>query len=146
MSVASSPQNSTKSVHEVRKILGPAGNRAICVPPAEIDPENPKKQPQQQLRKPTLKMPDSAVRKNASVDSSCSSDSSSSSGIKTPPSLRKREKSVSGRVKIRHDKVCPDELATAKPAVSTGLVRRCEWITANSGPKRVSCMKWARSG
>ncbi|XP_057975527.1 uncharacterized protein LOC131162921 [Malania oleifera] len=141
MSVAVKLQSSPKPVSETRAVLGLAGNRfrvseetkrkKECLKKPQPRPQ-PQPQPQKhQPRRLASEMPQSVVRNNVSVDSSCSSDScSSGSSVRTVNSR--------GRVKrngFKSVKVVPDgvEIATSSPTIP-GPVKRCDWITTNSDP------------
>ncbi|KAH9618034.1 hypothetical protein KSS87_014831 [Heliosperma pusillum] len=106
MTVAAELNPSNKEVHPARKILGPAGNRPVRVPNQCQKPIN--------KPKPLHKVPDSVIRKNGSVDSSCSSASSSSSSSTARNPLVKK---------------C---VSNSRPVASTKHRSRCEWITAYS--------------
>ncbi|XP_015884611.3 uncharacterized protein LOC107420223 [Ziziphus jujuba] len=119
-------------VCEPRAILGPGGNRVRVSEDLKRKNEGMKK-PQRPPRKPVSEMPETAVRNNVSVDSSCSSDSSSSGSL---------AKTVSSRRTVRRNglrprpvKVVPDgvEVGAVSPKLS-GPPKRCDWITPNSDP------------
>lgn len=121
-------------VCEPRAILGPGGNRVRVSEGPKRKGEALKKPQTQRTRKPTVvsEVPQSVVRSNGSVDSSCSSDSSSSgflaktvSSKKTPPTVKRKG--------LKPVKVVPDgvEAVAASPKIS-GPPKRCDWITPNS--------------
>lgn len=120
MTVATKLQS---SICEPRAVLGPGGNRVRVSEGPKRKNEGLKKPPQRP-RKPVSEIPESVVRKNVSVDSSCSSDtcSSGSSPKTTSPGRTLRHKSLRPRKLVPNDVVKPD-----------GPPKRCEWITANSG-------------
>ncbi|KAL8171998.1 hypothetical protein V2J09_023802 [Rumex salicifolius] len=143
MSVATELQSPSKPVHEARKILGPGGNRARVPEPAKAGPLVKPKKPNAVEKKaakavvstrPVPKMPDAVVRKNASLDSSCSAESSSSSSssslsagsAKTASSSRRARLTRGGLVSVK-----------ATPVASGSAAKRCDWITANSGSHRL---------
>lgn len=123
-------------VCEPRAILGPGGNRVRV-------PEDPKrkgealKKPQQRRRKPTAvvsEVPQSVVRSNGSVDSSCSSDSSSSGSLAKPVSSKKTTPAPVRRKGLKPVKVVPDGVEVVAPTTRiSGPPKRCDWITPNSG-------------
>jgi DNA-3-methyladenine glycosylase I len=130
MSVATKLQLSAKPVSEPRAILGLAGNRLRVSEELKRKAENPKRRPQRQ-RNRASEIPEPAARNNASVDSSCSSDSSSSGSL--------AKKTVNSRTVRRNGlgpvKVVPDgaeAVALSSPKIS-GPPKRCDWITAHSG-------------
>ncbi|XP_021832406.1 uncharacterized protein LOC110772286 [Prunus avium] len=123
MSVATKLQS---SICEPRAVLGPGGNR-VRVSEAPKRKNEGLKKPSQSPRKPVSEIPEAAVRKNVSVDSTCSSDTSSSCSS---------AKTVSPRRTVRHKSLRPgklvsDNMEVVKPA---GPPKRCEWITPNSDP------------
>lgn len=113
---------------EPRSILAPAGNRVKVSEHLKRKNEGLKKP--QKPRKPVSEMPESVVRNNVSVDSSCSSGSSSTGYVAKTGSMRRTVR----RNGLRPVKVVPDgvEVATMSPKV-TGPPKRCDWITPNSG-------------
>lgn len=121
MTVATKLQS---SICEPRAVLGPGGNR-VRVPEGPKRKNEGLKKPPQRPRKPVSEIPASVVRKNVSVDSSCSSDtcSSGSSPKTASPGRTLRHKSLRHRKLVPNDVVKPD-----------GPPKRCEWITANSDP------------
>lgn len=130
MSVVAKLQLSGKPVSEPRAILGLAGNRfRVSEEPPKQKPESVKRL--QRLKKPASKIPEPAVRNNLSVDSSCSSDSSSSGS-----SMKKTVKSRTVRgTGFKPVKVVPhgvDSEALSSPK-NSGPPRRCDWITPYSG-------------
>ncbi|KAL6295745.1 hypothetical protein ACE6H2_003887 [Prunus campanulata] len=123
MSVATKLQS---SICEPRAVLGPGGNR-VRVSEAPKRKNEGFKKPPQSPRKPVSEIPEAVVRNNVSVDSTCSSDTSSScSSAKTvSPTRTVRHKS------LRPAKLVSDDMEVVKPA---GPPKRCEWITPNSDP------------
>lgn len=115
-------------VCEPRAILGPGGNRVRVSEDLKHKNEGLKKP--QRPRKPVSEMPESAVRNNVSVDSSCSSDSSSSGSLAKTVSSRRTVR----RNGLRPVKVVPDGVGVGavSPKLS-GPPKRCDWITPNSG-------------
>lgn len=126
MSVAAKLQSPAKPLSEGGVALCAGGNRFRVSEVAKRKKEGLKK-PQQLLRKPPSEVPEAIVRNNLSFESSCSSDSSSSGSSVTAVKS-------SGRVKhngLRPVKVVPDGVDFP--------VKRCDWITPNSG-------EWFQSG
>lgn len=122
MSVATKLQS---SICEPRAVLGPGGNRVRVSDAPKRKNEGLKKPPQRPI-KPVSEIPEAVVRNNVSVDSTCSSDTSSSCSS---------AKTVSPRRTVRHKSLRPaklvsDDMEVVKPA---GPPKRCEWITPNSG-------------
>jgi len=113
-----------------RAILGPAGNRVRVSEEAKRKIEVLKKS-QQKPKKPVEKMSQAAVKNNLSVDSTCSSDSysssSSSSGRNVKRNGIKQVKDVPNGGEIK-------DVSSKKD----GSVKRCDWITPNSGKKLVN--------
>lgn len=123
MSVATKLQS---SICEPRAVLGPGGNR-VRVSEAPKRKNEGLKKPPQRPTKPVSEIPEAIVRNNVSVDSTCSSDTSSSCSS---------AKTVSPRRTVRHKSLRPaklvsDDMEVVKPA---GPPKRCEWITPNSDP------------
>ncbi|GAB2291316.1 hypothetical protein Dimus_025574 [Dionaea muscipula] len=149
MSAVSELKLSPKAAEVARKILGPAGNGTTV--PEKTEGAKVKKQSANaklQGRYPATtrsvlrkKPADSAVRRNASVDSSCSSESSSSSSAAsamTTESSRRRRRMAKGSVGVSSVKVVPDDgVEMAVPAVSLQM-KRCDWITPHSDPLYIS--------
>ena len=130
MSVAAKLRPAEKQTHgPPRAILGPAGNRVRVLEEAKRKIEVLKKS-QQKPKKPVEKMSQAAVKNNLSVDSTCSSDSSSSS------SSSGRNVKLNG---IKHVKDVPNggEIKDVS-SKKEGPVKRCDWITPNSGKKLVN--------
>ncbi|KAF3446281.1 hypothetical protein FNV43_RR11460 [Rhamnella rubrinervis] len=117
-------------VCEPRSILAPSGNRVKVSEHLKRKNEGLKK-PQKPTKPVSHQMPESVVRNNVSVDSSCSSDSSSSGYVAKTVSMKRTVR----RNGLRPVKVVPDgaEVATVSPKVS-GPPKRCDWITPNSDP------------
>ncbi|XP_011031492.1 PREDICTED: uncharacterized protein LOC105130615 [Populus euphratica] len=112
-----------------RAILGPAGNRVRVSEEAKRKIEVLKKS-QQKPKKPVEKMSQAAVKNNLSVDSTCSSDSyssSSSSGRNVKRNGIKQVKYVPRGGEIK-------DVSSKKD----GPVKRCDWITPNSDPLYMS--------
>ncbi|KAG5231039.1 GMP synthase [Salix suchowensis] len=130
MSVAAKLRSAEKQTHEPpRAILGPAGNRVRVLEEAKRKIEVLKKS-QQKPKKPVEKMSQAAVKNNLSVDSTCSSDSCSSS------SSSGRNVKLNG---IKHVKDVPNggEIKDVS-SKKEGPVKRCDWITPNSDPLYMS--------
>lgn len=125
MSVASKLQSPTC---EPRAVLGPGGNRVRVLEGPKRKDDGAKKPPQQtpRPRKPVPELPEPVVRSDVSVDSTCSSDTSSSgySAKTASPGKIVRRKS------LRPAKVASDDAEVAKPA---GPLKRCDWITPHAG-------------
>lgn len=125
MSVASKLQS---PISEPRAVLGPGGNRVRVLEGPKRKDDGAKKPPQQtpRPRKPVPELPEPVVRSDVSVDSTCSSDTSSSgySAKTASPGKILRRKS------LRPAKVASDDAEVAKLA---GPPKRCEWITAHAG-------------
>ncbi|KAL8166068.1 hypothetical protein V2J09_007567 [Rumex salicifolius] len=139
-----------KPVQETRKILGPGGNRARVSEPAKpASMAKPKKLSGTPVRSPAKiaravsKVSEAAVRKNGSVDSSCSTESSSSSSssslssgsAKTANCSRKSERAIG----IRAGSVKPIRAGVdATAPVASEPTKRCDWITTKSDPRYIS--------
>lgn len=140
MSVPAEFITSTEHDSETRPVLGPAGNRVRVS--EFLEPKRKKetlKKPQQ-TRRLGNRLPESILRANASVDSSCSSDSSSSVSSLKKVNLRKTrtmEQKGLKSVKVVPEKVeVPSLSRSPSPAPSPSpafFMKRCDWITANSG-------------
>jgi DNA-3-methyladenine glycosylase I len=130
MSGATKLRSAEKQMQEPpRAILGPAGNRVRVSEEAKRKIEVLKKS-LQKPKKPVEKMSQAAVKNNLSVDSTCSSDSyssSSSSGRNVKRNGIKQVKDVPNGGEIKD--------ASSK---KDGPVKRCDWITPNSGKKLVN--------
>ncbi|KAG6786571.1 hypothetical protein POTOM_008177 [Populus tomentosa] len=134
MSGATKLQSATKQVHEPpRAILGPTGNRARVLEEARRKIEVLRKS-QQKPKKPVEKMSQAAVKNNFSVDSTCSSDSSSSSSSGVSSSSGKNVKHY-GIKKVKDDRNGREILDVSSKKERP--VKRCDWITPNSGKKLV---------
>lgn len=128
MSVAAAKLRSP--VCEPRSILAPGGNRVKVS-------EDPKRRNEglnkpQKPRKPVSEtIPESVVRNNVSVDSTCSSDSSSCGSVAKTVRSRKtvRRNGLRRPVKVVPDGVEVDIVSRKPP----GPPKRCDWITPNSG-------------
>ncbi|KAL5777952.1 hypothetical protein ACOSP7_010878 [Xanthoceras sorbifolium] len=135
MSVAIKLQSSANPVSEPRAILGPTGNRVRASEDPKRKTEAPKKP--QRAKNRVQEIPAPVVRNNDSVDSSCSSDCSSSSGSSAKKKLESSRRNVTAkRNRVKNVKVVPDggvEIEGISPKVS-GPIKRCDWITSNSGP------------
>ncbi|KAL6216114.1 hypothetical protein ACLB2K_009341 [Fragaria x ananassa] len=126
MSVATKLQS---SICEPRAVLGPGGNRVRISEGPKHKCEGLKKPPQRP-RQPAPEIPVSVVKKNVSVDSSCSSDTSSTGSS---------PKTASPRKTVRHIKrLRPPKLVSNDVVKPDGPPKRCEWITANSDPHYIS--------
>lgn len=130
MSGATKLRSAEKQMQEPpRAILGPAGNRVRVSEEAKRKIEVLKKS-LQKPKKPAEKMSQAAVKNNLSVDSTCSSDSyssSSSSGRNVKRNGIKQVKDVPNGGEIKD--------ASSK---KDGPVKRCDWITPNSDPLYMS--------
>ncbi|KAM5564819.1 hypothetical protein ABKV19_019064 [Rosa sericea] len=122
MSVATELQS---SICEPRSVLGPGGNRVRVSEGPKHKYEGLKKPPQ----RPRKEIPESVVRKNVSVDSSCSSDTSSTGSS---------PKTASPRRTVRHKSLRPAKLVSNDVVKPDGPPKRCEWITAYSDPHYIS--------
>lgn len=129
MSVATKLQSSAKLVSEPRAILGPTGNR---VKPSE-DPKRKPEVAKKPLRpkKPVPKIPEQVIRNNGSVDSACSSDSSSSSASSAKKMESSRRTVMVKRNEVKNAMDSAGIVENSSPI--PGPIRRCDWITANSG-------------
>ncbi|KAJ7966717.1 putative DNA-3-methyladenine glycosylase [Quillaja saponaria] len=128
MSVMTKLQSSVKPVsEEPRAILGPAGNRGRVS-------EEPKRKNEslknlQRPKKQVPRIPESIVQNNLSVDSSCSSDSTSSGSSTKIVNSRRTVK----RNGVKPAKVVPDDVDfVAFSLKDPGPIKRCDWITPNS--------------
>ncbi|KAG6747814.1 hypothetical protein POTOM_047705 [Populus tomentosa] len=130
MSGATRLRSAEKQMQEPpRAILGPAGNRVRVSEEAKRKIEVLKKS-QQKPKKPVEKMSQAAVKNNLSMDSTCSSDSyssSSSSGRNVKRNGTKQVKDVPNGGEIK-------DVSSKKD----GPVKRCDWITPNSDPLYMS--------
>ncbi|XP_059636493.1 uncharacterized protein LOC132278667 [Cornus florida] len=130
MSVATELRSPVKLSSETRTVLGVAGNRVRV-----LEESRRKKEVVKKAQKPSSRLvsetPQSVVRSNVSVDSACSSDSSSSGSFVKKVSSKRRVR-CNG---LKPMKVVPDlvEVVTLSSVVS-GPVKRCDWITPNSDP------------
>lgn len=133
MSVATKIQSPSKQATAPRAILGPAGNRVRASEEPKRKIEAPKKL--KRPKPPVSEVHQSVLRKNVSIDSSCSSDSSSSgSSVKLESSRRTViKRNVAKPVKA---KVAPtsEEISADFSPKLTGPLKRCDWITPNSDP------------
>ncbi|KAJ4962834.1 hypothetical protein NE237_022773 [Protea cynaroides] len=133
MSVVTESPPSNKTDSEVQSVLRPAGNRVRVSKSLESKQRSYVQKKSQQMRGPVSLSSESVHRRNASVDSSCSSDSSRRLSSVKMASFRRR---------MRHNglksvKVVPDgvEMPSLLPPVQ---LKRCDWITANTDPIYVS--------
>ncbi|WCJ35287.1 DNA glycosylase superfamily protein [Euphorbia peplus] len=120
MSVATKLQSGEKRGIYQRAILGPTGNRV------RVLEESRRKGPV--LKKPPVAdTPQTVIKNNLSVDSSCSSDSDSNSFSSSSSSLK---------VATPKRTVKPNVFRTVKvlPQDQDVPVKRCDWITPNSDP------------
>ncbi|KAK9271357.1 hypothetical protein L1049_026947 [Liquidambar formosana] len=131
MSVATELQPLAKPISETRAALGLGGNRFRVLEEPKRKKEGLKKPPQQQKpkRSAASEIGGPVLRNNLSVDSSCSSDTSSSGSSVKMVNSRRRVKQNG----LRSVKVVPDgaEVAEMSPARSVPL-KRCDWITPYS--------------
>ncbi|XP_057504216.1 uncharacterized protein LOC130787784 isoform X2 [Actinidia eriantha] len=124
MSVATEHRLAAKPGSEARVILGPSGNRIRVSEEAKRKKESLKKN--QKPSRLVSATPCLVARNNLSVDSTCSSDSSSWGSSVTMVSSKRRVKPNG----LRSVKIVPDGVES----VVAGPVKRCDWITANSDP------------
>ncbi|OWM74500.1 hypothetical protein CDL15_Pgr004003 [Punica granatum] len=137
MPVATKPQPAPKVAAEPRPVLGPTGNR-VRASPEEPKRKNASLTKPRQVTKPGPELPASAVQNNVSVDTVCSSDSTSSGGSsKKVAKLSRTTKRVGAKpTKLARNPPRADAgEATSKPS---GPLKRCDWITPNSDPVYVS--------
>lgn len=108
-----------------RAILKPAGNRVTVSEEPKPKKENNVKTPQ---RPPQI--PNTVLQSNVSLNSMCSSDSCSSTT---------KNATVAGRRNVKRNGFKPVRVVPDAVDVATVLppLKRCEWITPNSG-KRAS--------
>lgn len=122
---------------EPRAILGPAGNRVrVSEDPKRNNNNNDclknPRRPRKPAPVPAPEIPKSVVVNNVSVDSTCSSDSSSSNSSAKKVNFTKTVKKRNG---LKPVKVVPDGVdnVAALSLKSLGPPKRCDWITPNSG-------------
>ncbi|KAF8406393.1 hypothetical protein HHK36_008480 [Tetracentron sinense] len=131
MSVATELQSSTETNSKARAVFKPAGNgvRVSKLLESKRVKEGLKKP--QQTRRLAARLPESVLRSNVSVDSSCSSDSSYSVSSTKMENFRRRIK----RNGLKSVKVVPDgvEVPSLFPSPPV-LLKRCDWITPYSDP------------
>ncbi|THG16064.1 hypothetical protein TEA_005599 [Camellia sinensis var. sinensis] len=128
MSVATELRSPAKSHSETRAILGPTGNRVRVSEEAKRKKEGLKR-PQKPSRL-VSEATRSIVLNNSSLDSTSSLESSSGgSSVKMVSSKRRVKPNGSNSVKVVPDGV---DLVSLSLLVS-GPVKRCDWITPNSG-------------
>ncbi|XP_047324296.1 DNA-3-methyladenine glycosylase 1 [Impatiens glandulifera] len=119
MSVATEPPSMERPILKTRPILIPAENRTRVPTPTKK---------QKPIGKLVSETPRSVVSTNRSIDSSCSSDSSSD----VSPTKNSDKNGFKSS-----EKVAPVGIVTngsPLPSVPVSVVRRCDWITANSDP------------
>lgn len=118
-----------KPAVERREILGPAGNRVRVMEEQKKKKDGLKKP--ERAKKPAAETPKPgpAVRSTGSADRSASSDSSSCGGSTLKKFNSKGR--VTGNVN-KPAKVVPDG-AVAMPAMAPVPLKRCDWITPNTG-------------
>ena len=125
MSVATEHRLPAKPGSEARVILGPSGNRIRVSEEAKRKKESLKKN--QKPSRLVWETPCLVAGNKLSVDSTCSSDSSSGgSSVKMVSSKRRMKPNG-----LRSVKVVPDGVESVVPFPIP--VKRCDWITANSG-------------
>ncbi|XP_011017297.1 PREDICTED: uncharacterized protein LOC105120690 isoform X3 [Populus euphratica] len=127
MSGATKLQSATKQVHEPpRAILGPTGNRArVFEARRKIEVLS---KSQQKPKKPVEKMSQAAVKNNLSVDSTCFSDSSSSSsGVSSSSGKNVKHYGIKKVEDVRNGREINDVSSKKERPV-----KRCDWITPNS--------------
>ncbi|XP_011017296.1 PREDICTED: uncharacterized protein LOC105120690 isoform X2 [Populus euphratica] len=133
MSGATKLQSATKQVHEPpRAILGPTGNRArVFEARRKIEVLS---KSQQKPKKPVEKMSQAAVKNNLSVDSTCFSDSSSSSsGVSSSSGKNVKHYGIKKVEDVRNGREINDVSSKKERPV-----KRCDWITPNSDPLYMS--------
>lgn len=87
---------------------------------------------QRQARKPAKELPESTVRNSVSVDTVCSTDSSrSGSSVKTGKPSRTTKRVGAKPAKL--DRNAPGAEAGEASSKPPGPLKRCDWITPNSG-------------
>ena len=119
MSVATELRSPAKPDRGARAILGPAGNRVRVLEEAKRKKEG--------VKKPNClvsQTPSVVVRSNSSVDSTGSSES-----VKMASSKRRTKPNKSKSVKVVPEKM---NVVALSPELA-GPVKRCDWITPNSG-------------
>lgn len=139
MPVATKLRPSAKPATEPRAILKPGGNRVVKVSEEpKRKKENPKNS-QQGPRKQVPEISDSVIRSNVSLDSTCSSDSSSGN---SPAKEVNSANASSGRRTVKRGnvfkavRVVPDAGdggTLSPPPKASAPPKRCDWITPNSG-------------
>ncbi|KAJ4701917.1 putative DNA-3-methyladenine glycosylase [Melia azedarach] len=137
-SMATKVQALAKPVSEQRAILGPTGNRVRASEDPKRKTEVAKK-PQRPI-KPASRIPEPVIRNNGSVDSSCSSDSSSSTASPAKKIESSRRTVTVKRKNVKNMKIVPDnssEIPEASRIISEPI-KRCDWITPNSDPLYIS--------
>lgn len=133
--MATKVRSLARPVSEQRAILGPTGNRVRASEDPKQKTEVPKKP-----KKPAPKIAEPVIRNNASVDSTCSSDSSTSSAISAKKMENSRRSVTVKRNGVKNMKFDPHasaEIPEASP-VNSGPIKRCDWITSNSDPLYIS--------
>ncbi|XP_061370698.1 uncharacterized protein LOC133313350 [Gastrolobium bilobum] len=129
MPVATKLQTYAKPASEPRAVLKPAGNRVTVSEDPKRKKENLKNS--QRPRMQVTEIPDSVVRSNVSLDSTCSSHSSSSN------SSAKKVNSTVKRNGFKPARVVPhavDVTALSPTPKASSPPKRCDWITPNSDP------------
>ncbi|XVF36147.1 hypothetical protein REPUB_Repub19eG0033400 [Reevesia pubescens] len=133
MSVATKLKSSPKPVMEPRAILGPTGNRVRV-----SDESKRRTEALKRPQKPKITVsqsPKSVVQSNVSVDSFCSSDSSSSnSSVKTLSSRKTTVKRNGVKPVKAKATLAADEVVTGISPVKSEPLKRCDWITPFSDP------------
>ncbi|XAR64109.1 DNA-3-methyladenine glycosylase I [Bertholletia excelsa] len=123
MSVVTELPSPARRDSGARAILGPAGNKVRVSEVAKRKKEAVKK-PQKPNRL-VSETPESVIRNNSSMDSNCSSDSSScGSSVKMASAKRRMNSNV-----LKSVKVAPEGV---EGVVVSGSAKRCDWITPNS--------------
>ncbi|XP_042485161.1 uncharacterized protein LOC122065406 [Macadamia integrifolia] len=131
MSVVTESRPLNKTDSEVQSVLRPAGNSLRVSKSLESKQKNDVQKKPQLMRGPASRSLESVHRRNVSVDSSCSSDSSRTVSSVKMASFRRRMKPNG----LKSVKVVPDgvEVASLSPDSPPVQLKRCDWITPNTG-------------
>ncbi|XP_043712347.1 DNA-3-methyladenine glycosylase 1 [Telopea speciosissima] len=133
MSVVTESQPLNRTDSEVQSVLRPAGNSVRVSKSLESKQKNDVQKKPQQMRGPVSRSSESIHRRNFSVDSSCSSDSSRGLSSMKMSSFGRRMKPNG----LKSVKVVPDGVEV--PSLSTPVkLNRCDWITSNTDPIYIS--------
>lgn len=131
MPVAGKPRPLAMAGAEPRAVLGPAGDR-VRASPDESKRKNVSLTKQRQTRKPAPELPESALRNNVSVDTVCSTDSTSSCSSAKMAKLSWTTK----RVRVKPSKLArnpPGADAVESVTKPPDQWKRCDWVTPHSG-------------